>query len=472
VAFLPFPHPFSAGDTILVDPESPFEEQHVVAAVGITLGIGPTLTVDGTLTSNFASGIKVTTTNLCAIDEFVLVHACTPCPAGTARAAGDPAQSGDTSCTPVLCGTDEFVLNHVCTDCPAGTTNTGGSDDASLADTPFSCVATLCAENERVADNVCVGCSASVASQHWLMKKGCNADGDADTDAGYANDDEALGYVQCCATTGGACERTDSANVCFTDKSAELTTGDGLKSFAEAEAICTAQSMQLCTREELVESTSSGCCSSGCDLDENAVWTSTSNEATGGVNLAGNDASSFDTFCQCLENEFVSSGLCLACLVDTTNVAGDQLDGGDTVCISTRTGKGGKKAKSAHSHSDHGHDHSASSSSKAGKGKGKGKGEGKGTKHPGKTQHPSTINLAAASAAQTSSASGSFLGIDSRAFGAWFGAGALLMVVAAVVGVSIDTASRHAVRRWNMAHGHDLPPACTSIREAETYSRL
>jgi hypothetical protein len=126
------------------------------------------------------------------------------------------------------------------------------------------------------ADNV-----ASVESQHWLMKKGCNADGDADTAAGYANDADALGYVQCCATSGGACERKDGATVCFTNKSVELTMGDGLKTFAEAEAICTTQNMQLCTREELVRSTSSGCCLSGCDLDTNAVWTSTLNEATG-----------------------------------------------------------------------------------------------------------------------------------------------------------------------------------------------
>ena len=44
--------------------------------------------------------------------------------------------------------------------------------------------------------------------------------------------------------------------------------------YFEAKAMCEAQSMRLCTREELLSDLAAGCCGTGCWHDHAVVWTS------------------------------------------------------------------------------------------------------------------------------------------------------------------------------------------------------
>jgi hypothetical protein len=95
--------------------------------------------------------------NLCAEQQHVADHSCSPCPAGSTRAAGDPADGPDTVCEPTLCEADTRVVNHLCVACPNGSTNAAG-DDASEVGTP--CDATLCGAHERVLEHHCTPCPA------------------------------------------------------------------------------------------------------------------------------------------------------------------------------------------------------------------------------------------------------------------------------------------------------------------------
>eukprot|EP01052_Picozoa_sp_SAG31_P047406 SAG31_NODE_9479_length_1270_cov_2.484202_1_plen_336_part_00 len=51
----------------------------------------------------------------CPADHHVVDHACTMCPAGSTKPAGDYAEGADTVCIPTRCPANFYVRNHACT---------------------------------------------------------------------------------------------------------------------------------------------------------------------------------------------------------------------------------------------------------------------------------------------------------------------------------------------------------------------
>jgi len=120
--------------------------------------------------------------------------------------------------------------------------------------------------------------NAVQAAQHWL-EDGCSrVDVQGRQKGKWANDDDAIGEVQCC-NDRNICSR--AKGVCFSSVFApDCKTGTdhkscNLKTYPEAVAICAAVSMRLCTKEETLHPREHDCCQKGCYLDEALVWTST-----------------------------------------------------------------------------------------------------------------------------------------------------------------------------------------------------
>ena len=89
-----------------------------------------------------------------------------------------------------------------------------------------------------------------------------------DTTPRWGNPNNAEGEIHCC-TDSGACTRMDGSGACISgDADAQKYT------YFEAKEICEAQSMRLCTREELLSDSAAGCCGTGCWHDYAVVWTS------------------------------------------------------------------------------------------------------------------------------------------------------------------------------------------------------
>jgi len=85
----------------------------------------------------------------------------------------------------------------------------------------------------------------------------------------------AVAHVHCC-TEAGECERhvsgaTNNAG-CFSGGNS----GVPMQTYDGAVAICAADGMRLCTKDELLSEGAAGCCSTGCSHDSAMVWTNTS----------------------------------------------------------------------------------------------------------------------------------------------------------------------------------------------------
>jgi len=104
--------------------------------------------------------------------------------------------------------------------------------------------------------------------QVWVQH-GCNNGSETDNSGRWVSRDERIGQVQCCLRQVSVCTRDD----CLSSNN---------KTFDEAKALCEAKGWRLCTRVELNDYYSSGCCSSKyatstpnlCGYDEKLVWTS------------------------------------------------------------------------------------------------------------------------------------------------------------------------------------------------------
>ena len=131
-------------------------------------------------------------TPACLVNQRVLSHACVPCPAGYARAAGDVPSGADTTCT--LCAAGYRVATKgsdattagTCTVCAARTT-TASADSTSTGTVVAACLS--CAADHYVsakgADATTAGTCTACAS--GTAKKGAasvNAAGDLSTSAG------------------------------------------------------------------------------------------------------------------------------------------------------------------------------------------------------------------------------------------------------------------------------------------------
>jgi len=114
----------------------------------------------------------------------------------------------------------------------------------------------------------------------WLQH-GCNNEGsETDSSGQWSSPDSRIGQVQCCLPNVSVCTRDG----CLSGDWKE--SGDGQspnKTFYEAKALCEAKGWRLCTRNEMNEEYSSGCCTSKytkttvpnkCGYDERLVWTS------------------------------------------------------------------------------------------------------------------------------------------------------------------------------------------------------
>ena len=172
---------------------------------------------------------------------------CATCPTGTSLTAGSsPLLGPSTSCD--TCIANYYVSSsNVCTACAAGTTRPAGDDRTGSATT---CTATLCTANQYVSSNACVACPTGHTRP--------------------AGDDASGSDTSC-----GVC----AAN------------------YSVIDGVCTA-----------------------C--------------ATNTYRVAGDLISGLDTACTatCPENSYVSSGNCVACAAGTIKAAGGNPAGADTIC--------------------------------------------------------------------------------------------------------------------------------------------
>jgi len=116
------------------------------------------------------------------------------------------------------------------------------------------------------------GSEAGDTKQFWL-EAGCRSLTTDPILAGkFASIGEAVGKIQCCrdgASTGATCLRKHSG-VCMSGNS---TTN--MVTFKQAALACETNGYRLCTKQEMQDDSSLGCCKQGCGLDSMLVWTST-----------------------------------------------------------------------------------------------------------------------------------------------------------------------------------------------------
>ena len=95
-----------------------------------------------------------------------------------------------------------------------------------------------------------------------MVDDGCQSEGSNpdDYDAFYQLE-SGLAYVRCCSDDGASC---DTISNCLDS--------DDLVNYADAEALCLADGLRLCSMDELLTDI---CCGTGGQCDSRLVWTST-----------------------------------------------------------------------------------------------------------------------------------------------------------------------------------------------------
>ena len=228
---------------------------------------------------------------VCAINEFVQGHRCTPCPPGSTHYAGAQPAGPDSQCAPIRCGPNELVKNHECAACPPGTTNDQG-DSCMEADS--SCDHTLCGIHQKVSNHVCVPCEPGKE----------NAAGD---DA-FGDDTECTDIV--CGSN-----QYVRNNIC---RNCPAGTTRPMGDIASAE--------------------DTTCIPTYCGEHERVSYHVCRACAAGTENAAGDDASGPNTYCEaimCGSNQRVQNHLCVACPAGSTSPPGANAAGGNTACTPT-----------------------------------------------------------------------------------------------------------------------------------------
>jgi len=175
------------------------------------------------------------------------------------------------------------------------------------------CDATICKANEYVKSGVCTAC-AGVSSKILSPDS--------------AGDDASAGDTVCDASSCAANEYV-SSNVCTACPAGTTrAAGDNLNA---GDTVC---AKTLCALNEYVSSNmcvKCGVVAVNSDGKRTTVLTKT-------TNTAGDDASGADTLCDaklCAVNQYVKSNVCTACPTGSTNDANDDATGADTSCDTT-----------------------------------------------------------------------------------------------------------------------------------------
>ena len=234
-------------------------------------------TTAGSTTCDIAPGYMITSgtdPDACAANYKVESGACVPCDPGTENAQGDDFTGANTTCDAIICETNQYVSNNICTNCTSYSYPKLQGDDASGADTQCQCEVystwngTACLCNEDT----------------YFSNEYCRY-----CEAGYYNDagDDPLGGDT-------VCDKCDA-------------------NYKSQGGLC-------------VE------CSTG---STNAQGDSLASDTTCDISPGYVSSTSTDVPDQCDTNYKVGGGLCVACptdIVTTTNLAGDLMSGGDTLC--------------------------------------------------------------------------------------------------------------------------------------------
>ena len=168
-----------------------FKGQHIFTCLACDAGKSKALDTDNLGLERKQANVGACVATLCAIDEHVVNHVCTPCPTNTVKSAGDNAfLSANTLCThgsvgqhawegmegeadheaiTTTCLVDQMVRNHACVSCPsdhyapAGALRVG--DDTYCTKTSLVAIdhsdtsKDRCAKNWHVLNHACVACA-------------------------------------------------------------------------------------------------------------------------------------------------------------------------------------------------------------------------------------------------------------------------------------------------------------------------
>ena len=126
---------------------------------------------------------------------------------------------------------------------------------------------------------------------------GCHAIG-GDEGSNHAPASYEVGFTQCCSGEVNLGAKTCSRKhkgTCFNkdETGAFAATGKAVTHY-EAASTCEAAGSRLCTKDELLEATASGCCGTGCGLNTGMAWTSTENVGASRVEVSLSPADELD----------------------------------------------------------------------------------------------------------------------------------------------------------------------------------
>eukprot|EP01051_Picozoa_sp_SAG22_P004210 SAG22_NODE_220_length_14862_cov_73.769424_1_plen_1257_part_10 len=170
--------------------------------------------------------------------------------------------------------------------------------DGSCADAA-SCTACTAAEDTTPAVRCCADVYAPTCSsptppppfvappalpdgvQVWL-EDGCHSNSVNNRQEAYVSaPTESVGEVQCCGNSWSDANGVQAEGTCqrmniLSDFQCISGNNDASKfTYYEAESMCAAQGMRLCTKQETLSESAAGCCGTGCQYDNVHVWTST-----------------------------------------------------------------------------------------------------------------------------------------------------------------------------------------------------
>jgi hypothetical protein len=260
---------------------------------------------------------------ICGLNEYVEDRECKKCPGGTERAQLDDATAGNTECAATMCALkDEYVADHVCKPCATGSSR-NVQDDASGANT--ECVVEVCKRSQRVLDNKCEDCPGGMD-----RRAGDKATGGNTQCTEICTTDRNCAAGQICVNDEGHhyCE----AKLCALD---EFVKGNGCIGCPVGEG------REAGSDASGADTSSPPCNAKKCGVHEHVKGNKCEPCKAGTTNVAGGDDQSGDDTdtCAptlCAEGWYVATHLCAKCDDGSTNAAGDDASGDNTVCDVTK----------------------------------------------------------------------------------------------------------------------------------------